>query len=362
MIQGSIQITMANIQALRTTEISLTERHILNVESALVASMTASSCFGVLSEFSTACDSFVGEHPIEISPRNVKYVFCEIASDHVLNVELFTADDSETFCEGVACFVQEVTPLVSDFQVLSRKLDTSLLPIIAALDTLTVYPLQPSKLPFSLKIESWVSDAFSFVVSQESFQPNINTYHLLIRVLDCRSIKFTGEHCEPLISFVSLDSHSLDFSFRQPVEYDWYAANLGTLQSRVGQEFESALWICNALNPALESRKSSLDFDALLSQLYPSEKVVNSFVKPVRNILQHLRMSLGIVFRSCFHIRDKRVEVVSTRKKMLFVLSKKSVIHFLANLELIEKPDLLFSRRIQPVLIHPEFHRGECYG
>lgn len=211
MIQGSVQITMTNIQALRTTESPLTKRHTLNIESTLVAPMTASSGFRVLSEFSTASDCFVGEHSIEITPRNIKNVFSKITFDHVLNIEFFTANDSKFFCQGMCEFVQEIPSLVSDFQVLPCKLESGFLSVPTSFDSLTMNSLQSSQSLLSMEIESWVSDTFSFVACQECFQSDINPNNFLVSVLDDRSFNFTREHSEPLVCFVSFDCHGLDW-------------------------------------------------------------------------------------------------------------------------------------------------------
>ena len=75
-------------------------------------------------------------------------------------------------------------------------------------------------------------------------------------------------------------------------------------------------------------------------------------MKPVRDVLQDLTMDLRIGFGSYFHICYKAVEVISTRKKVLFVFGKKRIVDVFVNPEIIEKANLLFPRRIQPVFEH----------
>jgi hypothetical protein len=129
------------------------------------------------------------------------------------------------------------------------------------------------------------------------------------------------------------------------------------LQSFIAKKLESRLGVCDTLYPALESRKTSLDFPALLFQFEPVEEVIKCFCQPVRDVLQDLRMDLGIVFRAgCLNVQHKTIEPEFVGYPEFLIEVKQSVIDILADRELIENLDLLFPRGIQPIFIHPEFH------
>jgi hypothetical protein len=183
-------------------------------------------------------------------------------------------------------------------------------------------------------------------------------------VFNNRNINLTGEHSEPLPCFVSLDSQGLYLALGQSVENDWHGANLGHLQSFIAKKLESRLRVCDTLYPALESRETSLDFPALLFQFEPVEEVIKCFCQPVGDVLQDLRMDLGIVFRAgCLDVKHKAVQLEFVGYPEFLVEVKQCVIDILADRELIENPDLLFPRGIQPELIHPtEYHKGAEYA
>jgi len=249
--------------------------------------------------------------------------------------------------------MQEVSPLVSDFQMLPSNLNTSLFFILASFDAFAQDSLQSSKFLFSVNIESGIDYTLTFVVSQELLQTDINTYLIEIGMLDIWDINFTGEYSKPLPCFVMLDSQGFDFASWQPMKNDWHAANLGYLQPFAGQEFESRLGIGYALDCGFKTRISCLDFYALFFQLNSVEEIIKCFMKPIRKILHDLGMNLTSLFRkSDFYIRNKGVKVISAGKEMLFILSKKCIVDFLAYLERINDSFLLRSRGIQPVFEH----------
>ena len=357
MIDSRVFITMTNKTTIRASEYSLTQRHI-DLCSTSTASLTATSCLGVLPEFSTASYCFVGEHLIESTPRHIEYMLGEIAVNHTLNIQPLTCYDFEISCQGMAQFVQEISPLVSDLQMLPRNLESGFLSVPATLDTLGMYPLQSSQFPLSVEIESGIGDGLTFIVSQELLQPDINSnLGFGMRMLNNRNINLTGEHSKILTCFVSLDGQGLYLAFWQSMENDWHRANLGHLQPLIAEKLESRLRVCDALYPALESRKTSLDFSALLFELEPVEKVIKCLCQPIRDILQDLRMDLGIVFRTGgLDVKHKAIEPEFVGYPEFLIEVKQSVIDILADRELIENPDLLFPRGIQPELIHPEFH------
>ena len=364
MIDSRILVTMQTQTTFRALESSLTQRHI-HLCSAPTTSLTATSCLGVFFEFSTASYCFVGEHLIESAPRHIEYMLGEIAVNHSLNVQPFTCYDFEIPRQGMGELMQEISPLVSDLQVLLCDLDSGLLPVPATPVSLGMYPLQPSQFLLCVEIESGVGDGLTFIVSQELLQSDINP-NLVIRMgmLNYRNINLAGEHSEPLPRFVSLDSQCLYLALGQSMENDWHIANLRDLQLLIAEKLESRLGVCDALYPALESRETSLDIPTLLFQLEPIEEVIKCLRQPVRDVLQHLGMDLGIIFRAGgLDIKDEVIEPELIGYPKFLVEVKHGVIDILADRELIENPDLLFPRGIQPELIHPtEYHRGVEYA
>jgi len=345
-------------------ESSLTQRHI-HLCSAPTTSLTATSCLGVFFEFSTASYCFVGEHLIESAPRHIEYMLGEIAVNHSLNVQPFTCYDFEIPRQGMGELMQEISPLVSDLQMLPRNLDSGLFPVPTTLDSLGMYPLQSSQFLLCVEIESGIGYGLTFVVGQELLQPDINpNLGIGMLMLNDRNINLAGEHSKPLTSFVSLDSQGLYLALWQSMENDWHIANLGYLQPLVAEKLESRLRICDALDSALEPRKTSFDFSALLFEFEPIEEVVKCLCQSVRYILQDLRMDLGIIFRAGgLDIKDEVIEPELIGYPKFLVEVKQGIIDILADRELIENPDLLFPRGIQPELIHPtEYHRGVEYA
>jgi len=353
-------VTMARKTTNRALESSLTERHIIPC-SAPTASATTTPCLRVFSKLSTASYRFVGKHLIEPTPRNIKNVLSEPACfEHVLNVQPLTTNNFVFFSDETAGFMQKVSPLIENFQVLLCEFDAGFFSVFASFDSLAVDSLQSCQLPLSTYIESGVGNALPFVVGQEILQTNINPNFGSGWMFDFWNVNFTGKDCKPLPGMILLDSQGLDFSLRDAMQDDWQVANLGNLQSSIIEEFESALGVCDASYFAFETRKTLLPTKGVFD---PMKEVVQRLMNSVRNVLQDLRVNPCKLFRNSeFYVRNKGIEVISACEKMLSVLSKKNVIDFLANLELVEKSDLLFPRGIQPVLIHPaELHRGKYY-
>jgi len=261
--------------------------------------------------------------------------------------------------------MQEVRPLVSDFQVLPRNLNSGFFPVLATFDSFAVNPLQSCQFLFSVNIESWIDNRLAFVVSQECLKTNINANLSSGWVLDFWNVNITGKDSKPLPCLVTLDGHSLDLSLRYPMENDWQRTNLGHLQPFVAEKFEPALWIGDRLDFGFEARKPCFDFYAFLPHLESVEEIVKRFVQPVRDILQYLGVNISNFWRTYLDVQQKRIEIIFVGCVEFLALVKQSIICFLTKFELIEKSDLLFPRGIQPILIHPaELHRQEvrlCY-
>lgn len=360
MIDSRVGITMTNKTTIRASESSFGEGHRC-ICSAPATPLTATSCLGVFQQLSTANYCFVGKHMVEFTPCNVKYVLSEVALNHSFDIKLLAIDDCVIFSQGMAEFVQEISPLVSNFQVLPCNFDTGFLPVFAAFDTPRMDALQPCEFLFSINIESRVDDRFPVIVSQEFSQTNIDANLCSGRMFIFRNINFAAEDCKPLPCIVTLDCESFNLTFRDTVQYDWQTANLGYPQSFIVEKLEPFLRISDRLDFRFESRKSCFSLGSFLALLNPIKEVVKRFMQPIGNVLQYLGMCLCNIRRTYLDIPNKRIEIVFVRGIKFLALVKQSVISFFDNLKLIEKAYLLFPRRIHPVLIHfHELHtRGE---
>jgi len=358
MIDSRVFIPMANKTTFWTMESSFSQWHIVEMPT-FGTPFTATSGLGVLSDLTTAYDSFVGEHLIEFTPTNIKYVLGEIAFDHSFYVQSLAIYDSELSCHGMSDFMQKITALIGNFDMLPSQFDTSLFPVLATFSTSAVDSLQSCQFLFSSEIETWVGNAIPLIVSEEFSQANVNS-NLGFGMLMCDAwnVNLTGEYSEPLVSFIALDSHSLDFAFGYPMQNDWNTANLGYAQFFIGQEFETALRVCDTANPALETRITCFDFNAFFAQFNPIEKIVKRFMQPVPHILQCLRINI-ICFRNTYlKIFDNGIKIRSACGKKVFAFSKKGIIRFFAKFKLIDNFYLLLSRRIYSILkSSPELHK-----
>jgi len=320
--------------------------------------MTAAFSFRVLPKLTTAYYSFVCQHLIESAPCNIKYMFCKnMIPYHIEDVKFFSSNYSIFDSHGTAEFVQEVRPLVSNFDVLPGNLDSGFVPVLAAFDSLGMYPLEFGKFLLTSDIEPRISYSFTFVVGQEILNTDINTYRFSRRMDNFLVRHFAAEHSEPLSCFVLLDSQSLDFTFWDSMQDNRHRTNFAKLNPFVAQKFESRLRISHALDSAFEPRIASFDFDAFLQKFYPIEEVIKSLAKPVRNILQNLAVNLRVMSRTGYlNIFKERIEIIFACCHEFLIQTKLCIVDFLAYLELIKKSYLLFPRRIQTIFIHPQLH------
>jgi len=349
-------VTMQQIRTFRARELSPTEGHI-NFCPARTASLTASSGLWVLPQLATAYDSLVCHHLIEITPCNIKYVFSEIMiPDHVFDIKILPADYAILQSQASAQLMQEVTPLVSNLEMLPSNFNASLFPILAAFGSSGMNPLQPCKFLFSTNIESGIRDGFSFVVSHETLNPDINTNLFFGRMDNIRNIDFTTKNSKPLPYLVLLDGHSLNFAFRDSVENYRDASELRDIQSCVRNKLKGTpiiLGVGYALYFGLKSWVASLNLNALFTKLNPAKEVVKCFAQPVRDILKNLGICLSIIFRASYlDVLYKRVKIRLRGCPKCLVQIKQSVVDFLANLKLAEKSCLLLTRRIYAVFEH----------
>lgn len=136
------------------------------------------------------------------------------------------------------------------------------------------------------------------------------------------------------------------------MENDWHRANLGTFQSLVAQEFESALRICDTADSTLESRIALLFGMSLAS----GKEIVECFAQPIGAVLQDLRMDIGKLRCRNLHVHNDRVEVELASRPEGDALVKQHIVDLFAQRELLQHPRLMYSRRIDTILEHPELH------
>lgn len=124
------------------------------------------------------------------------------------------------------------------------------------------------------------------------------------------------------------------------------------MQSSLGNEFKTGLRIGNAVDTAFEPWESFLFVEGVFC---PAEKVLERFVYSVRNILFDLGMKFSVFPREMFIViiafQCFSRSFVSFDRKF-----KKFIVDCFTGFKGIEKKFSLFSRRIQSILIHPEFH------
>jgi len=138
-------------------------------------------------------------------------MFSKIALKHRIDIEHFTSDYSVFGSKASSELVQEISPLVEDFKMLSCNLDSGFFPIPASKLFLRMNPLESGEFLFSREIELGICNSNSFLVSEKAFNPDINSnLGFRIAMLDDRNILLTGEDSKPLPSLVLLDGESLD--------------------------------------------------------------------------------------------------------------------------------------------------------
>jgi hypothetical protein len=259
MIQRGVHITMANKTTIWAFEGSLTERHILNVEPTVAAPMAASSCPGTFNYASTACYSFVFQEANEGSPACIADILCEaMVLEHIVNVQVLDSDEGIFRCELPAELVLEVSPLIGNFEMLLSQSETSLSSIGRSFYFPAKSSLQELEFLFRIDEEARIGDELSVGKGGEALDADIYSDLLLGRMDDLAVRQFAAEAGEPLVSFVPLNSQSLDLSFGNTMKDDWDVAYLAQSKSFVGKQFETRLRISDAFHPALESGKTFL--------------------------------------------------------------------------------------------------------
>ena len=357
MIIRGVQITMANKTTTGAIEDSFSQRHILDIEPAIAAFVTAPSCLGIFHNASTACYSFVFQEAYESSPSSITNLSCpEAIIHHTFDVQLLDSDNGIFVCDFPAQLVQEVSPLICNFDVLFVQSENSFSSVTASFLLSAQSSVQEFEFLFGFDKEVRICNLLSVGKCSKAFQSDINADLFSRRMNDFSVGQFAGEDSKPLSSFVLFDCQSLNFSFGDSVKNDWKISNLAQLQPFVGENFESGLWKSYAIDSALETRKSFFFAGLVLDS---AKEVLKSFVNPVRNILCDLRMNLKSSFYDVVVV--KFVERNIAKLVGIDGKSKKLIIDCLASLERINQSNFLLARRIQTIFIHLNDHRGGYY-
>ena len=242
MINRGVKITMANIKTFRARELSLTERHILNIEPALAASMAASSCSWIFHNTSTAYNSFVFQEVCEHSPSSITNLPCpEAVIHHSLDVKLLNSDEGIFIDNIPAEFVQEISSLIGNLNMLFVQPEDSL----PSIHTSFLLPIQSSmqelQFLFGLDEETRILYLLSIGEGSEILNADINTYLFSRSVLDLNIRQFTGKYSKPQISLVDFDCQGLDLAFWDSMQDNRYASNLAQSEPFVREKLETRL-------------------------------------------------------------------------------------------------------------------------
>ncbi len=348
MINGRVMVTMQRRRTFRTIELPLVKRHIHD-NPASTTPMTTPSSLWVMQELSTASYGFVGQHISKHSPRSIAYAFSQaMIFNHVFDIKIFTSNYPISQSEASAEFVKEVSPLVGDFEMLFSKFKSCFSPIFRAFDFSTQSSLQEFQPLFTFDEESRIAYDLTSAECGKIFKPNINPNFLRGRMLDLNFWKFTTEDSKPLPNFVLLDSQSLNFSFRNAMQYYWNVSNFAEFKPFVRQEPETSLRKGDAVYSTFETREALFFTFGVFDS---AKEVLKSFTDPIRNILLRLGMNLH-VFTSKVFVKVKSAKANLPILPSIYAQCKKLIINCLTNLKRINKFYFLLSRRILSVFIH----------
>ena len=342
---------MTSKTTIGTEKLSFIERHLYNSS----AFTTGLACISWIDfdKLSTACYCFVGQHLDKAFPRSIAYAFSEpMIIEHTFNVQILNSNKRIRFGEPMAEFMQEVSPLVYNFDVLLCQPESCL----SSINRAFLFSTQPSLQEFQsfFSFDDVFRIIYKFSIGQDSiaFKPNIQSNFFRRRMLNGWNFNFTSEYGKPLSSFVLLDGECLDFAFWDSMQNNRHTSNLAKPDSLITQQLEPALRESDAINPALESRKTFFLTGFVFN---PAKEIGEGFMYSVRNILFNLGMNFRI-FASKIGVIIKFVEGNFAKLISVYRPGKKLIVDCFANLERIKYSDLLLPRRINPEFIHSQFH------
>lgn len=353
MINSRVMVTMQNIKTFMAFEGSLTERHVLNIEPALAASMAASSGPGIFQKLSTACYSFVGQHIHKTSPRSIVYALSKPAIlNHAFDIKSFTGDYAISDGKASAQFVKPVSSDVADLEMLFAQSESDVFPVVRAFNFSADSSLQNLNSFFCFNEEVRISYDFTIGQSGKVLQSNINSNRFFGRRNIFNLKKFTGENSKPLISFIDFDGHSFDFTLRSSVQNNGDITYFGSIKPPIIDKFESRLIISNTINSGFKAWKSFLPFLSFNS----SKEILKGLMKPYSHILFNLRVKIKRILSFEKGIKVKSIKRNTTKLIGIFAHGKKVIINCFGGFKITKKPDFLFRIWINSVFVYSQFH------
>jgi hypothetical protein len=330
---------------------SLSQRHVLNC----ATPTTSPACVSWIPPYDNSTTSYglVGEHITEGCPRSIVNMFSQtMITNHTLNVQVLDINFRILNGDTMTKFMQEIRPLVADFQMLPSENETGFTSVVAPFNLPADLAMQPLKPFLRLPQVSGIVD--TSIVGQDSkiVQTNVDI-DFIAPVLDYGCFDFTSEYCEPLSHPIPFDSERLNLAFRQTMEDDRHVANLGTIETLFGCELETRLRICDTMNVALEAGKAFLFACGVFES---SKKVLKCFAHSVRYVLSNLRKQLRMRSLTRF-IKVELTQTLASGLVGLLVKFEKCVVEFFTGIKLRIEPFPMLTGRIQPILIHTQFHK-----
>src|SRR3990167_4433661 len=287
---------MTNKTTGRTEELSFTKRHLFD-SPALTASLACVPWIH-FDNLSTASYCFVGQHLDKAIPRRIRYMLGKaMVSDHSFDIQILNCNEGIGFSYSVTHIMQEVSPLIGNFEMLLCQPGPCLSSVSRTFDFSTESSLQEFQSMFRLNEISRVSYDFTIAQSSKVFQTNINTNHFNGWMFNNNIWHFTTEDSKTLPCFVLLDCENLDFTFGNTMQDDRNVSYFAEFNPLVRKKFESRLGECYAVHSALETRESFL-FAGLIFD--SAKEVSKSFVNSIGNILLRLRMNFRIFTSKIF--------------------------------------------------------------
>lgn len=274
-----------------------------------------------------------------------------VVLDHVLDFEVFYGNQGVFRRQAVAELVQEVSPLIADFEVLPSEQVSGFSSISASLLLPAQSLMQEFEFLLAFDEESWVADEFAIAGYCEAFNSHVDADSEFGLMFDLYRLDFAGEYCVPLSSTILFDCQGLNLAFRDAVKFDWDTSYLAKPKLLVAQELESTLWVGYAIDLTLESGIAfvfSVFFDS-------AEEVLVSFGYPVAHVLFDLRIDFRILASEFLVVVELAHSLASSLVGGIVEFNE-VIVDFFASLERIDYPSPLNVRGVYPVTIHPELH------
>ena len=248
----------------------------------------------VFDELSSSTLSLIGQHTQKHSPRRISDMFSEtMITKHTPDVKGLNADETILINEYSTLLVHEISSLISNLDVTLSNLITGFPTIHRTLLFPAQSPLKFLQPMLGFDEKARIADRVSVAQGGEVLQPNINSDLVVGMGMFCfNGFKFTGEYSKPLTSPITFNGHGLEFTSRQPMEYERYVAYPGDMQPLIRENLKPGLRIRDALNPLPEPGKPNLNPLTLLLLLNPPKEMFIGFRESVSTILENLGVDL----------------------------------------------------------------------